>query len=328
MPDFVFVMPDPMNQPGLADLNELVLLAGQIAVGEGYTVTSLPGLRLLRSSTDLDDVPVLYRPGAVFVLQGAKRGFLGKESFVYDAHHYLAVSVPVPFRMESRASPEAPLLAVYMDFDLSVAAELIQLMSPHHGRTPNSARGLISSPMEQGVHGTLLRLLTALADPVETAALGPQLVRELHYRVLTGAQGAELIMALRQAGGSGGIGRSLAYIRRHYCRQITIAALAAEAGMSVPTFHSRFRDLIGATPLGYIKSVRLHEARLLMARDGCSVATAAAAVGYVSTSQFSREFKRHFGRTASEEVRWMRAHLGELAQPLEPEAENVTSKPG
>ncbi|MDR3435092.1 AraC family transcriptional regulator [Telmatospirillum sp.] len=302
-------MPDPMN-----DLDELVLLAGNIAINEGYTATSLPGLRLLRSGTDLNDVPVLYRPGAVFVLQGAKRGFLGEKSFVYDARHYLAVSVPVSFRMESRASPEAPLLAVYMDFDLSIAAELIGLLPARQGRTRDTARSLVSSPMERGVSGTLLRLLMALADPVETAALGRQLVRELHYRVLTGAQGAELIAALRQAGGRGGIGRSLAYIRRHYRHQISIAALAAEAGMSVPTFHSRFRELIGTTPLSYIKSIRLHEARLLMARDASSVAAAAAAVGYVSTSQFSREFKRHFGRTASEEVLWMRAHLGELAQ--------------
>ncbi|MDR3515326.1 MAG: AraC family transcriptional regulator [Azospirillaceae bacterium] len=309
-------MPDPMN-----DRDELVLLAGTIAGREGYTATSLPGLRLLRSSTDLDDVPVLYRPGAVFVLQGAKRGHLGTESFVYDAHHYLAVSVPVPFRMESRASPDAPLLAVYMDFDLSIAAELIELMPPRPGRTHDNARSLVSSPLDRGVRGTLLRLVTALADPLETAALGPPLVRELHYRVLTGPQGAELIAALRQAGGGGGIGRSLAYIRRHYRRQISIGILAAEAGMSVPTFHSRFRERIGTTPLNYIKSLRLHEARLLMARDACSVATAAAAVGYVSTSQFSREFKRHFGRAASEEVLWMRAHLGERAQPVEPEAE-------
>jgi AraC-like DNA-binding protein len=215
--------------------------------------------------------------------------------------------------MESRASPEAPLLAVYMDFDLSIAAELIELMPHGHAGTRESACSLISSPMERGVSGTLLRLLTALADPLETAALGPQLVRELHYRVLTGAQGMELIAALRQAGSSGGIGRSLAYIKRHYRHQVSIALLAAEAGMSVPTFHSRFRELIGTTPLNYIKSIRLHEARLLMARDSCSVATAAAAVGYVSTSQFSREFKRHFGRTASEEALWMRAHLGELS---------------
>jgi AraC-like DNA-binding protein len=306
-----------MNHSQTEGPQELAALADRLAVGEGYTATSLPGLRLLRSSSDLDDVPVLYRPGAVFVLQGSKRGFLGDETFVYDADHYLAVSVPVPFRMESRASAKAPLLALYMDFDLSVAAELIELTAPGCGEPQAKARSLISSPMEPGVRGTLARLLNALGDRLETAALGSNLLRELHYRVLTGAQAPQLIAALRSE--SAGVGRGLAYIRRCYREPLTIRALAAEAGMSVPSFHSRFRELTGSTPLNYIKSMRLHEARLLMARESFSVARAATAVGYVSPSQFSREFKRRFGRTASEEVRWMRAHLGELAQPLEPE---------
>ena len=89
-----------MNSDQTVGQHELAALADRLAASEGYTETPLPGLRLLRSSNDLDDVPVLYRPGAVFVLQGSKRGFLGGETFVYDAHHYLAVSVPVPFRME------------------------------------------------------------------------------------------------------------------------------------------------------------------------------------------------------------------------------------
>jgi AraC-like DNA-binding protein len=306
-----------MNSDYSGSQNELVALADRLAVREGYTATSLPGLRLLRSSMDLNDVPVLYRPGAVFVLQGSKRGFLGESAFLYDAHHYLAVSAPVPFTMESRATSAAPLLAVYMDFDLSIVAELIELAAPRHKAPQANGRSLISSPMERGVRETLLRLLNALADPLETAALGQPLFRELHYRVLTGAQAPELIAALRNSGGSGGIGRSLAYIRRRYRQPIAVRALAAEAGMSVPSFHSRFRKVIGSTPLNYIKSIRLHEARLLMARESYSVARAASAVGYVSSSQFSREFKRRFGRTASEEVRWMRVHLGELAQPLE-----------
>lgn len=154
--------------------------------------------------------------------------------------------------MESRATSAAPLLAVYMDFDLNTVAELVELTALRRKGPQANARSLISSPMERGVRETLLRLLTALADPLETAALGQQLLRELHYRVLTGAQAPELIAALRNSGGSASVGRSLAYIRRSYRQPITIRALAAEAGMSVPAFHSRFRKLIGSTPLNYI----------------------------------------------------------------------------
>jgi AraC-like DNA-binding protein len=56
------------------------------------------------------------------------------------------------------------------------------------------------------------------------------------------------------------------------------------------------------SPLQYLKSVRLHNAWVLMVRDGVNASTAAVQVGYESASQFSREFKRHFGRTPIEEA--------------------------
>lgn len=43
-----------------------------------------------------------------------------------------------------------------------------------------------------------------------------------------------------------------------------------------------------------------------------NIAEVAVSVGYVSPAQFSRDFKRHFGRTASEEAQWVRQHLGDL----------------
>ncbi|MEK9816512.1 MAG: helix-turn-helix domain-containing protein, partial [Limnobacter sp.] len=47
----------------------------------------------------------------------------------------------------------------------------------------------------------------------------------------------------------------------------------------------------------YIKAIRLHQARLLMIRKGVNASQVSAMVGYESPSQFSREFKRYFGRT-------------------------------
>lgn len=35
-------------------------------------------------------------------------------------------------------------------------------------------------------------------------------------------------------------------------------------------------------------------------------------VGYVGPAQFSRDLKQHFRRTAAEEVKWARQHLGEM----------------
>ena len=292
----------------------MVALALQQAPFAGYTQTALASVRILRSDTVLEDVPVLYRPGAVFVLQGSKQGFLGGNVYRYDADRYLTVSVPVPFRMASQASPEKPLLAVYVDFDLRLAAEIaVTLEASRLDIAAAPARSLVSSPMEPAIADVVRRLLQALADPAEIAVLGAALLRELHYRVLIGPQGKALAATLKQRGPTGKIIRSLATIRTRFAEGISVPDLAASAGMSVPSYYAHFKALTGSTPIQYVKSIRLHEARLMLAQKQGPIAAVAAEVGYASPAQFSREFKRHFGRNPTEEARWMRQHLGELA---------------
>lgn len=291
----------------------LVELAGLLAPCHGYNPTGLDGVRILRSEAVLHDIPVLYKPGAVFVLQGRKRGMLEGKVYLYDEEHYLAVSVPVPFRMESVASAERPLLAVYVEFNMRLAAEIASEVGRRRSEpTVGKVRSLVSSRMEPSVEDALLRLLRALRHPVELAVLGPGILRELHYRVLVGPQGGAMISALQQRGTSGRIVQSLARLRETYSSEISVTALAREAGMSVPSYHVHFKVLTGSTPIQYVKAIRLHEARLMIARKDKTIAEVAASVGYASPAQFSRDFKRHFRRTASEEAKWVRRHLGEL----------------
>ncbi|WP_411032811.1 AraC family transcriptional regulator N-terminal domain-containing protein [Shinella sp. BYT-45] len=290
---------------------ELVELAGHLAPRPGYNPTPLPGVRILRTEAVLHDVPVLYKPGAVFVLQGRKRGMLEGEVYLYDEEHYLAVSVPVPFRMESVASPERPLLAVYVEFDMRLAAEIVEQAGARE--VSGRVKSLVSSRMEPAIEDVVLRLLRTLHDPVELAVLGAGILRELHYRVLVGPQGGAMIAALQQRGPSGRIVQSIARLRENYGSPISVAALASEAGMSVPSYHVHFKALTGSTPIQYVKAMRLHEARLMIARRDRTIAEVAASIGYASPAQFSRDFKRHFRRTASEEAEWVRRHLGEIA---------------
>jgi AraC-like DNA-binding protein len=309
------ILPNPLISPHRTTSREvLVELAERLAPHHGYNPTGIPGVRLLRSEAVLKEVPVLYRPGAVFVLQGSKQGMLDNEVLLYDEEHYLAVSVPVPFRMESVATPERPLLAVYVEFDMPLAAEIASLVCRQQaGPGPSVARSLISSRMEPAIEDVLLRLLTALRDPVETEVLGPGILRELHYRVLVGPQSAALAAALQHRGSSGKIVQSIARLREAYGSEISVAALAREAGMSVPSYHAHFRALTGTSPMQYVKAMRLHEARMMMARLDRTITDVALSVGYVSPAQFSRDFKRHFGRTPSQEAGWVRRHLGTLA---------------
>lgn len=313
--DSINMLPNPIDfGRERSRRRQLVELAGVLAPRHGYNPTALNNVRILRTEAVLHDIPVLYKPGAVFVLQGSKQGILEGEIFLYDEEHYLAVSVPVPFRMESTASPERPLLAVYVEFDMQLAAEIAMQVEMHTELATARPRGLVSSRMAADIEDVLVRLLTTLHSTVDVAVLGASILRELHYRVLVGPQGGAMIAALQQKGTSGKIIQSLAWLRENYSSEISIADLARDVGMSVPSYHVHFKSLTGNSPMQYVKAMRLHEARLMIARQSRTIAEVAGSVGYASPAQFSRDFKRHFGRTASEETKWVRRHLGEVAE--------------
>jgi AraC-like DNA-binding protein len=267
-----------------------------LAPEEGYNLTAVPDVRVLRSDRALSRIPVLYDPGIVIVCQGRKRGYFGEQVYLYDEQHYLAVAVPVPFTMETDATPERPLLAIYMHLDFQVVAELmIQLDRngmPAHDDAPQS---MMSSPMDPLLRESVLRFLEAMNQTLDAAVLGPALVRELYFRVLTGAQGNAMRAALAMQGEFGKIGKALRRIHATYAQPLELSQPAGEAGMSVPTFHSHFKAITRSSPMQYVKSTRLHQARLLMVRQGITAEAASHAVGYASPSQFNREFKRLFG---------------------------------
>ncbi len=290
--------------------DQIVAFAGQLAPRLGYNQTAVESVRILRTEAMLNDIPVLYRPGAVFVLQGSKHGILDGEIYLYDEDHYLAVSVPVPFRMTSTASSQRPLLAVYLQFDMQMAAEIALQLEQLTDLGAIEPVGLFSSKMDSDIEDVLLRLLKALGSPADVAVLGTSILRELHYRVMVGPQGGAVIAALQRKGTSGKILESVAWLRDNFGSEIAVADLARDAGMSIPSYHVHFKNLTGSSPMQYVKAMRLHEARLMIARQRSTVAAVAASVGYVSPAQFSRDFRRHFGRTASEEVKWVRQHLG------------------
>lgn len=295
------------------DRQQMIALLGKLAPDEGYNLTALPDVRLLRSNRALERTPVLYDPGIVIVCQGRKRGYWGDATYLYDAQHYLAVAVPVPFTMETDASAEEPLLAIYFHLDFNLAADLMLQLDDRPIAEP---KGMYASPMEPRLSQSVLRLLEALDSPLEGRLLGPSLVREIYYRILTGAQGGSMRAALAARGQFGRISRALRKIHGSLGERLDVEHLAAEANMSMPTFHSHFKAVTHTSPMQYLKSTRLHQARLLMVRNGYSVARAASEVGYESGSQFSREFKRLFGRTPTEEVARMKGAFA-LPPPVE-----------
>jgi AraC-like DNA-binding protein len=302
--------PSPSLKQKMADLVKV------LAPNEGYSPTALDGVRLMRSDRSMPRRPVLYEPSICIVCQGRKRGYLGDEVFIYDAQQYLVLSVPLPFEGETEASPEEPFLAVGIRIDLAVAAELLLGLDEAGGTAAPAPVGIVATPLDDQLADAVLRLLNALTTPVEARLIGPSIVREIYFRVLTGEQGGAIRAALTHQSQFGKIAKALRRIHAEYNGDLDVGGLAQECGMSVPAFHVHFKAVTQTSPIQYVKATRLHRARLLMVQSGTSAALAAAQVGYESASQFSREFKRFFGRTPQEEAASMKSAMA--AAPVVP----------
>ncbi|QYD71883.1 AraC family transcriptional regulator [Paraburkholderia edwinii] len=299
--------------------SRIVKLIERLAPNEGYTASMLDGVSFVRANRSLGRTPVLYEPSIVLVCQGRKRGFLGDEIFLYDTNHYLVLSVPLPFSTETEATPEEPFLAVTLRLDASVTADLVLSVDRPCRKAPVTPRGIYSTPLNDRLSNTLLRLLEALGSPLEARIVAPLVVHEIFFLVLTGEQGDAMRASLATTGYFSQIARALRRIHSDYDKRIDVDSLSNEIGMSVPTFHRHFKAVTHTTPMQYLKSTRLHQARLLMIRTGLTAAAASATVGYESPSQFSREFKRAFGRSPTEEVDQMKMAFSWSASTLEAE---------
>lgn len=261
-------------------------------------VTPIPGVTLLKVSENIPRVPVFYEPSIVFVAQGRKRGYLGKHTFQYDPNTYLVLSAPLPFECETEASPENPLLAVYVRIRKEIIAELLTNLPQELDDLPDdTSHNIAATPLDLRLSGSLLRLLDAMQSENDARILGPQIVKEILYRVLTGPQGFNLRAMLGFDGHFSQITRVLNQIHNNYAKSWSVAQMAQGAGMSPSVFHQHFKSVTSTSPVQYLKAIRLHKARTLMIEEGIGASAAASRVGYESPSQFGREFKRFFGHS-------------------------------
>lgn len=292
-----------MTAVASASLSELI---SGLAAREGFNPTTLRSVQVMRSSHAQARRPVVYTPSVVIVAQGRKVGYVGNAVHAYDRDHYLVLSVLIPFECEiALATPQEPFLALSVGVDTVLLGEL--MLEMHAAEVPSAPISAVSSSlMTPELHDVALRLLRCLYSRADSEILGPQLVREILYRVLQSEQGAALRALSGVNGSFGQIAKALQRMHTEYETPLDVESLARTAGMSVSIFHQHFKTVTDTTPIQYLKSLRLHKARTLMAKTGLTAKAAAMAVGYASTSQFSREFKRFFGASPTQEAERVR----------------------
>ncbi|MCR9139900.1 MAG: AraC family transcriptional regulator [Alphaproteobacteria bacterium] len=274
------------------------LIEGRI-LQDGLTETGVRGVKLFRATRPLPCVPAVYEPSVVAIASGSKEAVLDGERFVYDNSQYLCCPMSMPVKAGTpAASMENPLFGVYIALNPRLMRELAIEMENAGGANPKTKGGPVSQAIrlarwDEAFSDALLRLLQLGDSETDMAVLGDARLRELHYAILKGEAGH----FARQAFGAGNeIARSIAHVSSRLNEPISIDDLAKRAGMSRAVFHRKFKQSTTMSPIQFVKTMRLNNAAMKIA-EGMTVSEAAMDVGYVSPSQFSREFKRIYGQS-------------------------------
>jgi AraC-like DNA-binding protein len=290
--------------PGDLALRRFANLLARYAPHDGAFPLRLPGTFAVRlSHISTEPMYATMRPAVCIAAQGAKVVMVGRDVVEYDPAHVLILAVDLPVSSQViRASRKEPYLGFVLDLDPARVAELATRVFPHGLRKASDVRGLYVGHSTDGLVDAVTRLLDLMADPEEAEMLGPLVVDEIVIRLLRTAVGPRVAQIGQPKSGVQRIGDAVGWIREHFAQPVTVDEMAASVHMSASTFHERFKAVTSLSPLQYQKVLRLHEARRLMLFQKVDASDASHRVGYLSPSQFSREYARFFGSAPSRDV--------------------------
>jgi len=290
---------------------ELVRLAGFIkahAPYDGHFNLRLPGVEVIRASRASGEmVHGVARPALCIVAQGAKTVLLGSEVFDYDASRLLVYSVDVPISGQiTKASPAEPFLCLKVELDPERIADLTLRVYPNGLPQNPKNLAICVTPSEPGIIQAAARLVQLMSQPEDAEWIAPLVVEELLIRLLRSPIGSRVAQIGQEGSRVQRVAKAVTWVRTNFNRPLDVERLAGLVHMSVSTFHQHFKAVTNMSPLQYQKVLRLHEARRLMLSKMMDAGTACRMVGYLSSSQFSREYGRFFGNAPLKDIAKLR----------------------
>jgi AraC-like DNA-binding protein len=294
----------------LAELRELI-----VRHARPDETTAIEGVLL--SAAERPGEPRASTSGTVtaVIAQGAKRLAIGERVYEYGPGQYLVASVDLPITGHyTRASTEEPALGFGLILRPSaIASLLLERDGPAASRPPRRPRpgpapaGIGVAAASPELLDAVVRMVRLLDTPGDRDMLAPLIEREILWRLINGPLGE----GVRQAGLADSslthVSRAVRWISEHYSKPFRVADLARSCGMSTSAFHRNFHAVTALSPIQFQKQIRLQKSRLLLLTGADDVATVGYRVGYDSTSQFSREYRRQFGLPPGRDAARLRA---------------------
>jgi len=294
-----------------ADQEELALRIARATPRDGSFEVQ-PGVHFRRTSTAAEAVHGFSEPAFCLIAQGSKTIQLGENRFRYDTAHYLITTVGLPLSGQViDASAQRPFLGFRLMLDPSIVADVMmesgRLSSRDEG---GDVKAIDVSALDAELLDATLRLVRLTGTPSEFRILAPLVVREIVYRLLTGAQGNRMRHLATFSGQAHRMVRAVEKLRQNFDKPLRIEDVARELRMSVSGFHAHFKAVTAMSPLQFQKQLRLQEARRLMLSESLDAAEAGYRVGYDDASHFNREYKRRFGKPPMRDIERLREMAG------------------
>ena len=294
--------------PGALALRRLASRLAAYAPHDGPFQLRLPGTYAVRFSRLTSEAAYAsIGPALCVAAQGAKVVMLGREVLEYDPAHLLVFALDLPIATQvTRASRKDPYLGFVMDLDPARVGELAARVYPRGLPKASDNRGLYVGRSNDDIVEAVTRLLDLMAQPEDADLLGPLVIDEILIRLLRTPIGTRVAQIGHTKSGVPRIAEAVTWIRTHFAQPVTVEEMAASVHMSASSFHQRFKAVTTMSPLQYQKVLRLHEARRLMLFQTMDASAACHRVGYLSASQFSREYARFFGSAPIKDIARLR----------------------
>jgi AraC-like DNA-binding protein len=295
------------NEPDTAELTRLI---AAYAPHDGSFELRIPGLHVSRASrANSECVHALRLPCLSIIARGAKTVIVGEEKvYEYDPTRMLVYSVALPVAAQvTKASYSEPYLALRLDLDPRKIAELVLKVYPQ-GVPPVQERSAIYiTPVDASIVNAATRLMECLAQPGDTELVAPLVVDEILIRLLRSPIGVRVAQMGFAESSVHRVAKAISWLRANFSQPMKVEELAELVHMSVSSFHEHFKSVTSMSPLHYQKVLRLQEARRLMLSAMMDAGSAGQRVGYLSASQFSREYSRFFGNAPTKDVARLRS---------------------
>lgn len=264
----------------------------------------------LRVHQVFEPTPLVYTrfpPAMSMVLHGRKRSIVGDEDSHWGNDRFLIIPVDLPVVAQVVGTGDrGDFVSANWSLDPLLIAE-VAARSPRRPVVDPPPLGTWTPELAEVVD----RLFRLLSVPEEIPVLGASTARELTFRLLQSDQGARLLDAVASSR-SDVVTRTIDLVTARLDTPWSLDTLAAEVGTSTSTLTRRFREVTAMSPMHYLKRLRLGEARRRMLVLGDTASRAATAVGYVSASHFSRDYRTFYESTPSADTATLRGQLREV----------------